>query len=322
MSDPNRLVNTRIRTTAARAASSHARSASLVSVPAGQGTVRRDDATVSRTFVRVGLGGGYALHAVAQCLLLWEVNRLNPAAPHGPAEAGIAAYLFFAVGVVLFVGALDFHGTAIVAGPAFRLLAIAVGLLAAGELATAVADAQHDVPTILVLAVVLTAAGDAAVACGWWLWHRAGSQRSQRRTKAATKPDWPIARRVTQVALASAYALYALADFVSLVTHGHAGAIRAGGLVIHAGGYGLSAVGHWQLVAALAWIAVARAARSGLVLLGLGGCVLAIVPYLGGTVPAATSIQAVASLALGIGWLVWASAGRINADEVMDAAGT
>jgi hypothetical protein len=288
-----------------------------VSVPAGQGTVRRDDVTARRSLVRIGLGGGYLLHAVAQCLQLWELNRLAPEAPRGPAEAGICAYILLALGVVLFVGALDFRGTAVVAGSAFRLLAIGAGLLAAGELTAAAAEAQHDNPTILVLVLVITAVGDAAVAGGWWAWHRAGSVHGRRQRTAASRADWPTARRVTQVALASAFALYALSDVVSLVTHPRGGPIRGIGLLIHTGGSGVAAVGHWQLVAALAWFAVARAARSGLVLLGLGGCVLAVVPYLAGTLspPAALGIEALGSLALGVGWLVWASAARVGADQ-------
>jgi hypothetical protein len=53
----------------------------------------------------------------------------------------------------------------------------------------------------------------------------------------------------------------------------------------------------------------------GIAPLGIGGCILAVVPYLAGTMPpAALNIQAVASLALGLGWLVWAAAGRIKSD--------
>jgi hypothetical protein len=266
---------------------------------------------LSGTRVRAGLGGGYVLFALARCLQLWEVNRLNPAAPRGPLEAEIAAYAVVAVGIVLFVGALDSGGIATVAGTAFRVLAVAGCLMAVGEFAVAADEARLRVPTILVLVTVIAAAGEAAIAYGWWAWSRATSQPDRRRTTAASRESWPTPRRVTQVALASAYALYALSDVVTLATHEAAGPTRTFGLLVHAVGYGTSAIGHWQLVGVLAWISIAQAARSGLVLLGIGGCILAVVPYLAGAMPpAALNIQAVASLAVGLGWLVWAAAGR------------
>jgi hypothetical protein len=266
--------------------------------------------------VAIGLGGGYVLIAFGRCLQLWEVNRLNPRAPHGPAEAGIAAYLLVALGVVLFVNALDFRGTATVARPAFRVLALAGGLLAVGELAAASAEARQGIPRILVLVSVIAAAGDAAIACGWGVWSRAASQRGPLRSTASSQGDWPIPRRVTQVALASAYALYALSDVVTVVRHRHVGATLVFGRLTHALGYGIAAIGHWQLVAVLAWISIAQAARKGLVLLGIGGCALAVAPYLAGTMPpAALHIQALASLALGLGWLVWAAAGHIKSED-------
>jgi hypothetical protein len=279
-------------------------------------TTDRQRRVLSRTLVRTGLGGGYVLIALARCLQLWEVNRLNPAAPRGPDEAGIAAYVLFALGIVLFVGALDFGRTATVAGPAFRLLAIAGCLLAVGELAVAADEARNGPPKLLVLVAVMAAAGDAAIAYGWWVWSRAASERGRRRTVAASRADWPTPRRVTQVSLASAFALYAVSDVVTIVTHGQAGPTRTFGLLVHAVGYGIDAMGHWQLVGLLAWISIAQAARRGLVLLGIGGCILAVAPYLAGTTPpAALSIQALASLALGVGWLVWAAAGRNRSQD-------
>jgi len=270
---------------------------------------------VDRTLVRTGLGGGYILIALAHCLQLWEVNRLNPGAPRGTVEAEIAAYLFLALGIVLFVGALDFRHTATVAGPAFRLLAVAGCLLAVGELAVAVDEARHGPPKILVLVTVVAAAGEAAIAYGWWVWSRAASERGRRRTTAASRGDWPTPRRVTQVCLASAFAFYAVSDVVTVLTHGQAGPTRTFGLLVHVVGYGTAAIGHWQLVGLLAWISIARAARRGLVLLGIGGCILAVAPYLAGmTPPAALTIEALGSLALGVGWLVWAAAGRFNSE--------
>jgi hypothetical protein len=266
--------------------------------------------------VAFGLGGGYVLIAFGRCLELWDANRLDPRAPRGPAEAGIAAYLLFALGVVLFVNGLDFRRTAVTARPAFRLLALAGGFLAVGELAAAWTEARQGISTILVLVSVIAAAGDAVIAGGWGVWSRAASQRGPLRSTASSRGDWPLLRRVTQVALALAYALYALSDVVTLARHPHAGATLAFARLTHALGYGIAALGHWQLVAVLVWISVAQAARKGLVLLGIGGCILAVAPYLAGTMPpAATNIQALASLALGVGWLVWAAAGRITSEE-------
>jgi len=147
------------------------------------------------------------------------------------------------------------------------------------------------------------------------VWSRATSQPGKRRRTAASRDAWPTPRRVTQVALASAFALYALSDVVTIVTHGQAGATRITGLLIHMVGNGIDALGHWQLVALLAWIAVAQAARRGLLLLGIGGCLLAVAPYLTGTMPpAVVNIEALGSLALGVGWLVWSAAGRTKSD--------
>jgi hypothetical protein len=270
---------------------------------------------VSGTRVQVGLGGGYVLFAVAQCLQLWEVHRLNPVAPHGTTEASIAASVFFAVGVVLFAGALFPH-TAAVAGPAFRLLAIAGGLLAAGQLAVAADQARHAIPKILVLATVIIAAGYGAIAAGWWAWYRAASGLRRRRRAAASPGDWPLRRRVTQVALASGWGLFALSAVVLIMTQKHAGPAFVFGTLIRAVGFGIAAIGHWQLVVVLAWIWTAQAARSGLVLLGVGGCIAAVAPYLTGTKPPAkVSIQALAYLAIGVGWLVWAVAGRVTSQE-------
>jgi hypothetical protein len=277
---------------------------------------RRND-QVSRTFVQVGLGGGYVLFAVAQCLQLREVNRLNPGANHGTTEASMAASVVFAVGVVLFVGGLNLRRTAAVAGPAFGLVAIASGLLAAGQLAVAADQARHAIPRILVLITVIGAAGYAAIAAGWWVWSRAASEQGRRRTTAASGGHWPMSRRMTQIALASGWALFALSTVVMIVTHGHAvGATVVFGLLIRVVGFGVAAIGHWQLVAVLAWISTAQAARSGLVLLGIGACIAAVAPYLAGTMPpAAVSIQAIAYLAIGVGWLVWAAAGRVTSED-------
>ena len=77
-----------------------------------------------------------------------------------------------------------------------------------------------------------------------------------------------------------------------------------------AGGFGVAALGHWQLVAALAWLTTARPACAPLALLGLGGGILAVAPYVSGAMPAApVSIQAIAYLAIAVGWLGWAAAG-------------
>ena len=74
-----------------------------------------------------------------------------------------------------------------------------------------------------------------------------------------------------------------------------------------AGGFGVAALGHWQLVAALAWLTTARAACAPLALLGLGGGILAVAPYVSGAMPAApVSIQAIAYLAATeLAWWAW-----------------
>jgi hypothetical protein len=82
------------------------------------------------------------------------------------------------------------------------------------------------------------------------------------------------------------------------------------GTLMRAVGFGIAAIGHWQLVAALAWLTTARAARTGLGLLGIGAGILAVAPYLPGTMPSApSSVQALAYLAIAVGWLGWAAAG-------------
>ena len=253
------------------------------------------------------MGGGYLLLAGAQCLELWEINRLNPAAPRGINEANIAGSVVLAVGIVLFVRALPFRRTATAAGPAFRLLASAGGLLAAGQLAVASAEAKTATPTALVIVVVISAAGYAAIAAGWWAWSRAASVQPS--GSAALRRDWPIRRRVTQVALALGYVLFGLADVLTAQRHQHADATFQFGTLLRAVGFGIAAIGHWQLVAALAWLTTAQAARAGMALLGVGAGILAVAPYLAGTMPSAPSnTQAFAYLAIAVGWIGWAAA--------------
>lgn len=267
-----------------------------------------------RSLVQAGLGGGYLLLAGAQCLELWEVGRLNQAAPRGTIEASIAGSVLLAVGVVLFVRALPFRRTAADAGMAFRLLAIAGGLVAVGQLAVASAEAKTAIPRTLVLVVVISAAGYVAIAAGWWAWYRAAAEQ-RRRLSASSRRGWPVRRQLTQVALASGYALFTLADVLTAQRHPHADAAFQLGTLVRAVGFAVAAIGHWQLVAALAWLTTAKAARTGLGLLGIGVGVLAVAPYLAGGVPSApVSIQAAAYLALAVGWLGWAAAG-VGVDE-------
>ncbi len=255
-----------------------------------------------------GLGGGYLLLAASQCLELWEINRLEPAASRAPIEATIVGSVLLAVGAVLFARALPFRRSATAAWPAFRLLAISEGLLAVGQLAVAWSEARTALPTALVVALVLSAAGYGAVAAGWWAWSRAASV--QRARSAGLRRDWPIRRRVTQVALASGYALFALAEVLAAQRHQHADTTYQFGTLSRAVGFGVASIGHWQLVAALAWLTTAQAARTGMALLGVAACVLAVAPYLTMPMPqAAVDVQAVAYLAVAAGWLGWAAAG-------------
>ena len=169
------------------------------------------------------------------------------------------------------------------------------------------AEAKTTIPTALVIVVVISAAGYAALAAGWWVWSRAASV--QPRGSAALRRDWPIRRRLTQVALALGYVLFALADVLTAQRHQHADATFQVGTLLRAGGFVIAAIGHWQLVAALAWLPTAQAARAGMALLGVGAGILAAAPYLAGTVPSAPSnTQALAYLAIAVGWIGWAAA--------------
>ena len=103
--------------------------------------------------------------------------------------------------------------------------------------------------------------------------------------------------------------LFALADVLTAQRHQHADATFQFGTLLRAVGFGIAAIGHWQLVAALAWLATAQAARAGMALLGVGAGILAVAPYLVGTMPSAPSTtQAFAYLAIAVGWLGWAAA--------------